>query len=131
MVTGNRALREGLLGKPAQELQVVDGRHDALLDERAHRGHRRLGKQDDGLGDAALAQTLPFSHRGDREHVDADAAQGLDHTHRAMPIGVCLDDGAEARGLLGERLPRTGVLLDSLKVDLDPGPAILRQQALI
>ena len=131
VIAGLRALGKGLLGEPAQKLEVVDGRHDAVLDKGAHRGNRGLGQHDDGLGDAALAQAHAFGNRGDGEHVDAHAAQRLGDAHGTVTIGVGLHDRTEARGRLRERLPRAGVLLDGLQVDLDPSPTVLRKQALI
>ena len=102
-----------------------------MLDKGAHRGDRGLGQHDDGLGDAALTQAHAFGDRGDGEHVDAHAAQRLSNTHGTVAIGVGLHDRAETRGGLRERLPRAGVLLDGLQVNLDPSPTVLRKQALI
>ena len=131
VIAGLRTLGKGLLGEPAQKLEVIDGRHDAALDEGAHRGNRGLGQHDDGLGDAALTQAHAFGDRGDGEHVDTHAAQRLGDAHGTVAIGVGLHDRAEARGRLRERLPCTGVLLDGLQVNLDPSPTVLRKQALI
>ena len=131
VIAGLRALGKGLLGEPAQKLEVIDGRHDTVLDKGAHRGDWGLGQHDDRLGDAALAQAHAFGDRGDGEHVDTHAAQRLGDAHGTMAIGVGFHDRTETRGRLRERLPRAGVLLDGLQVDLDPRPTVLRKQALI
>ena len=108
------------------ELGGVHGRHDAMVEQLVDRGNRRLGKDEDGRVDAALAQLDALMYRGNREHIGPGSTHHPGTLHRAVSVSVGLHYTAQA-------LPGTKQVFESPRIapqrvliDFHPGPARAR-----
>ena len=125
VISGDAPGGRGGLAKGEREVGLVDGRHDVVLDERAHRLDGRLREHEDGGLHARLTQRDALGNGGDGELVGPAHAHRLDAAGGAMAVRVGLDHAHHAHAARETALERRRVAANRRKVDLDPRPPVV------
>ena len=125
VVAGDAPGGRGGLSEGEREVGLVDGRHDVVLDERAHRLDGRLREHEDGGLHARRAQRDALGHRGDGELVGPAHAHRLGAAGGAVAIRVGLDHAHHAHAAREAALERRRVAANRREVDLDPRPPVV------
>ena len=92
---GLLALDVCLLGVVEDELLGVDRRRDVVGEQQGDGALRRLGEQEDGLGEAGLAQLDALFGGGDGQAVCTGVERCAGDSDGPVAVGVCLDHGAQ------------------------------------
>ena len=125
MVAADLAGSGGGLAVDQGEVAREDRRHEVVGDEHVDAVDGRLGQDEDGCVDAALAQLDTLVDRGDGELVGPGGEHGLGTGDGAMAVCIGLDDGHELHAAGKQRLEGMGVAPERSQIDLDPRPARL------
>ena len=98
-----------------------------MLEQQVDRLGRRLAQQQDGRYDAAFAQLDTFFNRGDGKHIGTGRIHDLGAGNGTVAVSVGLDHAAQALTWVQQVFKCARVATQRTLVDLDPGPAVLRQ----
>ena len=100
----------------------IQRRGEPVFERAGGRLGAALAQQQDGRGDAVLAQLHALVDQRDRQATGAAGQRGLGHGRAAVPVPVGLDHRAEL-GRRGEPRQHPGVVGHRRQVDLRPGRA--------
>ena len=127
MVLANLTQLRRTLAIRKSKLKGIDRRHDVMLEQQVDRLGRRLAQQQDGRYDAAFAQLDAFLDRGYSKHIGTGRIHDLGAGNGTVAVSVGLDHAAQALTWVQQVFKCARVATQRTLVDLDPGPAVLRQ----
>ena len=127
MVLANLAQLRRTLAIRKSKLKGIDRRHDVMLEQQVDRLGRGLAQQQDRRYDAAFAQFDAFLDRSHSKHIGTGRIHDLGAGNGTVAVSVSLDHAAQALARVQQVFKCARVATQRTLVDLDPGPAVLRQ----